>query len=299
MKSQSTIISTLLISGIILSIITATYVWGQPLIQKTTDKIKVDKYIEDLNLIKDKIDYTQKTGSPSEVLLNIRDASVQIKPNENSIIIKTSTRIPIISSFSYIPISYYELAYETNLIDVNTSEEGYTTNNPPGTTGIIHKGNITLENVLYNLTVYNTTNSDKYDYVCIYQGSDVNNVDDDCTPELGEINKNGVIYTVSWISDDGTEVIISGGIKENIGLLGIDPAGIISGKSQPTGNGYSIILKLSYRGLKDKNNHIYKTIIQCDSGCSAGTGVQKLRIEKAKTERLENQTLYYISVFFS
>jgi hypothetical protein len=298
MRSQSAIISTVLISGIILAIVTATYVWGQPLVQKTTDKVKIDSVIDDLTLIKDKIDHTQQTGSPSVITLNIQDANYQISESDNAIIIKTNTLIPIIASYSYVPISYTELAYEKELTDINTSDTITGVLTPDGYDGgTIHYGTISLQGTPYNVTVYNTSNT-VYDHVCIYEGSDISSLDDDCAEELNSISKAGIDYTISWINNRGVEVIVSGGEKENIGILGTDPGGIISGKSQPVSSEQHVTIKLSYRALKDANNRKYKTFIECATGCKAGTGVKTLRIERSRVERTSNATYYYINTYF-
>lgn len=298
MRGQSAIISTVLLSGIILAIVSATFIWGQPLVQKTTDKVKIDTIVDDLTLIKDKIEHTQQTGSPSVVNLNIQDATYHILPDENGIIVRTTTLIPVITSYTYIPISYTELAYETELTDVDTSQTVTGVSTPPGYDGgDIHFGNVTLEGALYNVTVYVTDNT-VYDHVCIYQGSDISDLDAECSEELGSINKAGTDFTISWVNSDGNEVIISGGEKENIGILGSDPAGIIAGKSQPISNQQQVSLKLSYRSLKDANNRNYKTFIECSVGCRATTGVHRLRIERTRVERTSNNTYYYVKAYF-
>lgn len=298
MRGQSAIISTVLLSGIILAIVTATFVWGQPLVQKTTDKVKIDTMVDDLTLIKDKIEHTQQTGSPSVVNLNIQDATYYVLPDENAVMIKTTTLIPVITSYTYIPISYTELAYETELTDVDTSQTITGVSTPPGYDGgDIHFGNVTLEGTLYNVTVYVTDNT-VYDHVCIYQGADVNDLNTECDEELGSIDKTGTEFTISWISSDGTEVIISGGEKENTGILGTDPPGIIAGKSQPVSNQQHVTLRLAYRALKDANNRNYKTFIECSTGCRASSGVQRLRIERSRVERTTNSTYYYVKVYF-
>ncbi|MBD3311929.1 hypothetical protein GF352_00515 [archaeon] len=298
MRGQSAIISTVLLSGIILAIVSATFIWGQPLVQKTTDKVKIDTIVDDLTLIKDNIEHTQQTGSPSVVNLNIQDATYHIMPDENGIVVRTTTLIPVITSYTYIPISYTELAYETELTDVDTSQTITGVSTPPGYDGgDIHFGNVTLEGTLYNVTVYVTDNT-VYDHVCIYQGSDISDLNTECAEELGSINKAGTDFTISWVNSDGNEVIISGGEKENIGILGSDPAGIIAGKSQPVSNQQQVSLKLAYRSLKDANNRNYKTFIECSVGCRATTGVHRLRIERTRVERTSNNTYYYVKAYF-
>jgi len=297
-RAQTAIISTILLSGIILSIVTATYVWGMPLVQKTTDKIKVDVIIDNLDMIKEKIDHTQQTGSPSVINLNIQDSTYTISETDNSVIIKTTTLIPVITSYTYVPISYTELAYETLLTDINTSQTITGVTTPIGYDGgLIQFGNVTLSGTLYNVTVYNTSNT-VFDHVCIYVGEDISDTATECDEELGEITKGGIDYTISWVSNLGTEVILSGGEKENIGVLGTDPSGVVAGKSQPVSKQQHISIKLSYRGLKDATGRTYKTFIQCSAGCRAGTGIKKLRIERERVVRTSNETYYYVKTYF-
>ena len=137
--------------------------------------------------------------------------------------------------------------------------------------------------------------SSVYDYACIYQGSSP--VASDCGPELSSITKD-IEYTLSWISTDGKEAIISGGLRENVGVLGTDPAGIIVGKSQPVGNAQQVTIELAYRSLRDAAGRTYKTYIFCETGCRAGTGIKRLTIERTNIERTSNSTNYYITLRF-
>ncbi len=297
MKNQSSIISTIILSGIILAIVSATFIWGQPLVQKSTDKIKVNTIINNLKTIDDKIVYTQQTGSSSVVSLNIDGATYRISPNDNSIIVKTETLIPIITSYSFIPIGYSELAYEPELISINTSNTNQSIiSGPSKYYGEIKFGNKSINGVNYNFSVYNT--SDKYDYLCMFNGSDINSTDSDCAEELNSITKNGIKYTIAFISYDGKEVVLSGSFIENIGLLGSDPSGIISGKNLPTRDKQFVTLKLSYRGLKDANNNYYKIILECDANCLTSNS-KKLIITRDRIERTSNATYYYIRLHFN
>jgi len=300
MKAQSAIISTVLLSGVILAIVTATYVWGQPLVQKTTDKIKIDSIVNDLTTIKNRIEHTQQTGSPSEVTLNIQNANYQISQDENGVIVKTTTLIPVITSYVYIPMDYTELAYETRLTDISTTLTGSTATKPTGYVNgdIIHTGEVNLSSNSYHVSVYNTSDGNTiYDQICIHSGEDII-PSTDCAKELGFINKNGIDYSVSWIDDNGIEAILSGDQKENIGILGTDPSGVISGKSQPVSRTQQVTIKLSYRGLQDANDRVYKTFIECETGCRASEGIKTLKIERTKVDRTSNSTNYYLKVYF-
>lgn len=297
MKAQSAIISTILLSSIILSIVTATFIWGQPLVQKTTDKIKIDSFTEMLETIKNAIDNAQQTGSPSQLRLDISDATIIIEPDNNAVAIKTKTVIPIITSFIFVPISYTELPFENELIDVDASEENLTPVFMPqgysiGTT--IHYGNTTLASEVYNITSF-YTGSD-YDTICIYQEQYA--IQDDCIEEGESLTKNSINYILSWINSGGTEVILTGPEIENHGVLGTDPGGIIIGKSTPVSRIQHIELRLAYRGLIDASGRMTKTIIQCSRGCRTGDGSKTLRVTRDKIDRTENTTYFYIKLKF-
>jgi len=295
-KAQSTIISTILLSGLVLSIVITAYLWAQPLIQKTSDKTRVDSLINSLKTIKQEIDHVQQTGSPSEVSINLQGALIQVLPGDNSVSIKTEVYIPIITSFAWIPIGYTELPVDNKLFFANTSDsnktavylpDGYV----PGST--IHFGNITPYSINYNLTVYNRGS---YDYVCIYQGDGP--VQSDCASINKEVIKDDANYIISWISDNGEQVILSGLEEENKGLFGLDPGGIIIGKGFPVTNVEHIELRLTYRTLVDELGREYKTILNCTSSCRTGEGLSKLRIRRARVEQGINVTNFYIFLSF-
>lgn len=297
MKSQSAIISTVLLSGIILAIVAATYIWGQPLVQKTTDKIKVDTLTELLENIKNSVDNAQQSGSPAQMQLDITDANIVIEEANNGVKIETRTTIPIITSFTYVPISYTELPFENELIDVNTSGINVTPTYTPseytiGTT--IHFGSTTLRSSVYNVTTYYT--GDAFDIACIYQGQSATSAD--CISEGGSVTKNSIGYTLSWINALGTEIILTGPQSENVGVLGTDPGGIIVGRSTPVSRLQQVELSLIYRGLVDSSGRITKTVIECASGCRSGEGRKILRISRDRVERLENITYFYIKMQF-
>ncbi len=297
MKAQSAIISTILLSSIILSIVTATFIWGQPLVQKTTDKIKIDTLTEMLKTIKNGIDNAQQTGSPSQVQLDISGATVIIKPDDNAIAVKTKTTIPIITSYTFVPLSYTELPFENELIDINTSHINSTPVFTPedyvaGTD--IRFGNVTLENEIYNVTTFYTGAS--YDVACFYQGQYA--TQDECVDEGQDFVKNDTTYTLSWISSDGTEVILIGPEVENLGVLGTDPGGIIIGKSLPISGVQNVELRLAYRGLIDASGRVTKTVLQCTRGCRTGEGRKKLKISLDRVERTENATYFYVNLQF-
>lgn len=296
MRSQSTIISTILISGLVLSIVTAAYLWAQPLIQKTSDKSRLDTLINLLKTVKQEIDHVQQTGSSSELIVNLQGADMQVLTYDNAVAIKTNVYVPIITSFTWAPISYTQLPTDRKLFFINTSlintSEVYL---PVGYVygSLIHFGNTSPYGIEYNLTVYNRG---VYDYVCIYQGSSP--LASDCNEVTKDINKNDANYTISWISDDGTQVILSGLEEENKGLFGIDPAGIIIGKGFPITNIQHVELRLVYRGLIDESGHEYKTIINCSSSCRTSEGAAKLKIKRSSIEQGINATNFYILLSF-
>ncbi len=299
MKAQSAIISTVLLSGIILSIVAATYIWGQPLVQKTTDKIKIDALTEMLETIKNGIDNAQQSGSPSQLQLDISDAVVAIKPSINAVSIETTTIIPIITSYTYVPISYTELPSESELIDVNTTETNTTTTYTPTNYVVgtdIHFGNVTLNTTVYNVTTYNISPSGTYDVACIYEGQEAEA--SECITEGQTLTMGVNDYTLSWLDSEGTEVILTGPEVETLGVLGTDPAGIIIGKSTPVSRTQHIELRLVYRGLIDAEGRETKTILQCTSGCRTGEGRKILRVSRDRIERTENITYFYINLKF-
>jgi hypothetical protein len=289
-KSQMSVVGTILISGIVISIIIITYIWGRPLVQKSVDKARIDTILKRLEEIDSAITYVADTGGSRSIRFSLGEEAIRISPDDNSISFETSTVIPIIASLEWLPLNYHELPFKRDVLYSNTSGTA-----PVGCPwgGIPRNGSITIEGVEFNVTACNETT--EYNYACIghelslITGSDCGRLNDDIY--ISEID---YTITVLKVNETGSEVFFLGEIVENVGILGMDPYGIIVGKTDVIAEVQRVTMKVKYRSLKDALGNLYSIVIQCDVDCFARGGTRTLHISR---ERLPEKGPGYIKTY--
>lgn len=119
MRAQTNIISIIIIAGLIIALVSATYIWAVPIIEKRsaiTDYSIIESFMLQLD---EKIVELANTGS-GEVTLNIPRGSLTVHSHEssghsdplnNTISLKFYTSQPIVASGDSIPISTSNLDY--------------------------------------------------------------------------------------------------------------------------------------------------------------------------------------------
>jgi hypothetical protein len=111
-KAQTGVLGVVVLTRILLAIVSVTYLWGQPLIQKNVDRAQVNLVLEKLDELNDAILYTASTGSNSIIDLDLTNSVFLIDYDNNRAIYETYSTVPIIASIEEVPINYYELAVE-------------------------------------------------------------------------------------------------------------------------------------------------------------------------------------------
>lgn len=276
-KSQTTVISTVLITAIVLSLVTVTYIWGKPLIEKNADNAKIDSIINVLRQINRAVTNVADTGSPREIRVSLDTGEKIYLNDDGEIIFETITSVPLVTTTEYGPISYVELPYTNEQYSVDTPTVASNAQACASATGNVYFGNktLTLENgttVLYNVSAYNTTT--EYDYSCITK--DINNFT--CSSNCGTvdtaIDKLGTKFSVFFVNSTGRRVSLTGRQILNTGELGTeDPEGIIIAKATAARDNYFVTFKLVYRPLQDPNTgNINQIVLNCDSECFVGAG---------------------------
>lgn len=273
-KGQSTIIEVGLITGIIIAVVTATVIWGRPLIEKSTDKAHIDNVIAKMKEVDSAVRYVGNSRSSLRVNLGL-DSGEEIRVRDGTVLWETSTRIPIIAVNYWVPLSGNQLPTKKNLTNINTTT---TCTDCPTLTGYQNpqKGTGVFNNTEYQITVYNSTSQGAYTLLCMNNTDLVR--DSDCATQFNTITKNGVEYTVGSIQTDGSSAVIMGEDIDNVGVVGRDPAGVVIGKSVPSGDYQEVLIKLDYRPLKDNLGRKISYVLECDSNCEAGQGEHSLNI---------------------
>ncbi|MCW1300608.1 MAG: hypothetical protein OH335_02640 [Candidatus Parvarchaeota archaeon] len=301
-KSQTQIVTAILLTLVIITAITGTYLWGNPLIQKNTDKMHIDFLIKKLQEIDTAIRYVAETGASRSIRVDLGNDRIYIVPTEQStesgFMFETMTRIPIITSSDWIPINSLEAPQKRESIFVNASQ---TINSPNSLictiadhgTSNVRLGSVTLEGVTYNVTSYNNTVTGVYDYVCISEASCVIT---DCTSVDGTIVKGSIPYLVAFVSNNGDSIVLHGKTVDNVGFLGSDSPGIIVGKSIALGETQTVRLGIRYRALQDSTGRLHKIYITCSRGCFFSGGSHEITFTRENIIRDINSTNTYIDI---
>jgi hypothetical protein len=291
-KTQSTVVSSVLISGIIISIISLTYVWGRPLIQKTADKSNIDMAKSDLLNIKDMIVDSASTG-------NTRRYDINLEGNEilkvtDKIDFETVTSIPIVSSTSWSPLNSYELPFERQITGVTTDSTKNTATNCAAHSGDIKYKQQSLDlsngsSMNFDVTFFNRTVTNNYDYACIAEDADSMVCSNDCGVEGETIVKFGTSFSFLYLNSSGYNMNIMGKEIENEGVLGEDEMAILIARSINLGDSQKVNMEIRFRTLVDPvTGDKIRINLTCTGTCTATAGKHTLQINKEQEiKRLE------------
>lgn len=300
-KAQSEIVGTVLISTLILVVVGSTFVWGRPLIDKSSDKSKLDTILLKFEELDSAIRYVASTGSSKIVSINLHEED-QLEINEDGEIeLQTVMKVPIITSKDFTPLNAYELPEDTalyytemnNTLDADSYQDlvvSLMSQNSEILNASLGIGN-------WNVLSYRRQ-SDDYNYVCVAEGTDFSDELSQCGVRGEDIFTSAGNYTVIRINDTGSPVYLSGGLVENLGLLGKDVPGIILGKSDLLGGNTGLIttIKMAYRGLLDDKRTVHRVNVACEINCIASSGVKDIRIVRTDVERNPDSIDTYINV---
>ncbi len=292
-KGQSTVVSSVLISGIIISIISLTYVWGRPLIQKTADKSNIDSAKNDLINLKDMIIEAASTGSTGRYELNL---GVNEKLTiTDKIAFETVTSIPIISSVSWSPLNSYELPYERENTKVITdgSKPDATMCATTGDTIKYKQQSLNLgdgTSRTFDFVFFKRTATNEYDYACIAVDGSNMGCSVDCGVEGDTILKYGTTFNLLFLNDSGYNLNVVGKQVEKEGVLGEDEMGIMIARSIGLGETQRVLIEVQFRSLVDPiTGDKIRLNLTCEGGCAATSGSHIIQVNKeGETKRLES-----------
>ncbi|MCK5333943.1 MAG: hypothetical protein KAJ24_05490, partial [Candidatus Aenigmarchaeota archaeon] len=99
--AQSPAASMILMTGIVLAMITATYNWGAPVLEKSQTNSKIVNAQDVMSLIKHRIGESALSGEQKSFSVTL-DGTLEVVPTKNAIIYSVSTEGLGIGSLSYI-----------------------------------------------------------------------------------------------------------------------------------------------------------------------------------------------------
>ena len=116
--AQSQVVSLILMTGIVLAMVTVTYNWGAPVIEKSQTNSKIVHAQEVMSLIKHRMGESALSGDQKSFQISL-EGILEVAPNKNSVIYSVSTEGLGIGSLSYISLdaSLDAFQYEVSHVD--------------------------------------------------------------------------------------------------------------------------------------------------------------------------------------
>ncbi len=263
-KGQTQIISVVLIMGLAVGVIGASYMWGKPLIEKSQAGTTITNAEKTMDLIKTTIDDVAKTGGQKKKQIQI-DGPLKVSESENAIAYTLTGSMAAIASSQWISINddVPPKSMETYAVDAAD----------PSDSTPIGCGDCIMNASCIPTQTVNITGT------CEAVGT---------YPAGSSFNCNSNRYTVDHIDCAGTVdgfAVLTGPEKEMPGLVGINNAGVLVAKSIPLGNEFMTDYKLIYRELIDPiNKEGVKIIIKTQGNSQISSGQHMITVMRGTTD---------------
>ncbi len=272
------ILGSVLLVAIILGSITAAYMWGLPLINKSGDASRIEYAKTIFEKLSDSFAKVAREGGQSSLDIQMDRGVFRLERDQANEYVLAYTMPTDLKFFSTteVPINDFNSPYAL--------KEGWINVTATGTCGGAPAGCNKPETLdLGEDGSYQVCLCD--DDFLYYNGNKYHNGD----PFGGNAN-----YKVQYVNYGDGVAGVSGGYKTVVGLLGVDKAGVILAKMKPAGNLLEMVMKLKPRKLFDpSNNEILELNLVGVKGASTiGTGVFTLNMKNAgETIRTEQVTI--------
>ncbi len=273
------ILGSVLLVAIILGSITAAYIWGLPLINKSGDSNRMDYTKTIFEKLSDSFSKVAREGGQSSLDVQIDRGVFRLERDQANEYVLTYTMQSDLKFFSTteVPINDFNSPYVT--------KEGWanTTSGPCSTpiAGLTCDKTGTLD----------LGGEDGSYPVCLCVGDVLNyNAAQYRTGDTFD----GTAYTLRYINYVSGVAQATGGFETVVGLLGVDKAGVILAKAKPVGNAFEITMKLKPRKLFDpSNNEILElNLVGAKGASTVGRGTFSISMRNAgETVRTEQVTI--------
>lgn len=243
------ILGSILLVGIVLGSITAAYIWGLPLVNKSGDANRIDYAKSIFEKLSDSFAKVAREGGQSSLNVQLDKGTFRLEqdqfngyvlPNEYVLTYTMQTDLKFFST-QELPINDFSSPYATRegwVISTalpTTDACGSGSSGKSGTLDLGEDGSYPVYICSDNTLYYNTA---KY--------------------ANGQTITFGVAkYTVQSVRYDATlaEAGVSGGYRTVVGLIGVDKPGVIMAKGKQAGSAFESMLKLKPRKMFDPSNN--------------------------------------------
>ncbi len=230
-KAQSQILSIMLITGILITVIGATYMWGIPLIEKGRSSSESEFAESFMVHLKEKIDNVATTGEQRTIPIEL-NGNLELT-EDNSLTYTIVTRGLNIATTAWVPLAGGTSPVENDMAAV--------------------AANGGSETVDINADVTCTMTSSCGPDQITLTGCTKPSIDGTYSEDSNFIldSESYHVHHIDCIGDIDGQALIIGPEREKAGIVGIDEAGVLIAKSEASGGKFKTIYRLVYRELDD------------------------------------------------
>ena len=266
-KAQTQIISVVLIMGLAVGVIGASYMWGAPLIEKSQTETSLSQAEKNMELINSMIVDVVKTGGQKTKQIQF-DGTLEIlafNTGYNSIVYTIQGKTAGVASTNWILLNDDMPA---------KSKETYAVKaNDPSDTTFIGCESCMMNSTCPSITISNVTGT------CSVANTYTVGNTFTCN------SNNYVVDRVDCDESIDGFAVLSGPEKDIAGIVGTNKAGVITAKSTPVGDIYLTSYKLTYRELVDPTNKEgIKILLETQGNNKITAGMHTIKVSRKETK---------------
>lgn len=275
-KGQSQIFSIILIAGVLVTVVGASYMWGVPLIEK--GRTSSDNEIAEslMVMLKGKIDDVAETGEQRTVSI---DLTGDLKlTDDNSLIYTIETRGLNIASTAWVPLVGGTSPVQEDMAAVTAIAGSATVNINDDVTCTMTSNCGTKQVDLTACTVAPVPPGP-------YSEGDTFTLN----------SESYLIHHIDCVGDIDDQALIVGPEREKAGITGIDEAGVVIARSMPAGNGFKTTYRLAYRELDDissPNKDGHRIQLTREGNNQLGPGPHRITLRRDDNPKVIGKSKY-------
>ncbi len=274
-KAQSQVLSIILITGVLVAVVGASYMWGVPLIEK--GRTSSDNEIAEslMVMLKEKIDDVAETGEQRTVSVDLT-GDLELT-DDNSLRYTIETRGLNIASTAWVPLVGGTSPVQEDMVAVTADGGSATVNINDDVTCTMTSNCGTIEVDLTACTggFAGGTKSEGETY-------DIN-------------GESYLVHHIDCVGNIDDQALIVGPEREKVGITGIDEGGVVIARSMPAGDRFKTTYRLAYRELDDissPNKDGHRIQLTREGNNQLGPGPHRITIRRDDNPKVTGKSKY-------
>ncbi len=274
-KAQSQVLSIILITGVLVAVVGASYMWGVPLIEK--GRTSSDNEIAEslMVMLKEKIDDVAETGEQRTVSVDLT-GDLELT-DDNSLRYTIETRGLNIASTAWVPLVGGTSPVQEDMVAV-TADGGSAT-----------------VNINDDVTCTMTSNCGtiKVDLTACTGGFAGGTKSEGETYDIN--GESYLVHHIDCVGNIDDQALIVGPEREKVGITGIDEGGVVIARSMPAGDRFKTTYRLAYRELDDissPNKDGHRIQLTREGNNQLGPGPHRITIRRDDNPKVTGKSKY-------